>query len=228
MERTEGTFLKENSNVRRCPHCLQPSAVLIIDWQDEVYGIKTGVATQEYRCQSCGKRFKIHAKRENTILLVLGIALLFFMFPAGLLLLFIARRRWKLAARAPLLPDARIPAIRYQEGPPRRRCGACGNLCRAVRVARESHNGIPMGMEIEYECSGCGRQFTIGSTGSNIGLGFTALFFLAAGAALWFFLESMWKYAGMIASAAFGLLMAYDLAKRISADRANPELPELR
>jgi hypothetical protein len=227
VDRAEAEFRKaRDGEVRRCPRCAQPSAVLIVDWQEEVYGIKTGVTTREYRCQSCGGRFKIHGKRENTIIVLLGVVLLFFVLPAGLLLLFIAWRRARLAAKAPVQPDARIPSIRYQEGPPRRRCAACANLCRPVRVAKESHNGIPLGMEIDYECSGCGRQFAVGTTGFYITLAFTALFFLGAAAGFWIFQGNLWKYAGAFASGAFGLWLASDLVRKARDDFANPRLPD--
>jgi len=149
----------EALEVRQCEHCREPAVIQVTRWEHSLGDEKTGETTRDFRCQACGACFSL--RDSSAYLIIFGLLLL--PVGAGVLLLIVAWRRSKKAARNPVVSGAYPPAVRFHEGPPVRRCGGCSGSAAVVSTKRTSYNGIPTGAEHDYRCSSCGRSFTLES-----------------------------------------------------------------
>jgi DNA-directed RNA polymerase subunit RPC12/RpoP len=194
------------TEVRQCAACQQPALVVVMEWQHTTGGISTGSVTREYRCQNCGT-WAVRRPRPTVIAYwILGVLFA----PAcglGLPWLYLAWRDSQFDKRLPLVAGAATPAMRFPGGPPKRTCGKCGGIARAVNITRHTHRGVPTGTDYDYQCGQCGLKFTtenvLGHVTSSLG------FFALLGVSMAFFVGAQsagWKWGGSIVS---GLLAGF-------------------
>lgn len=195
--------------------------VLVSNWQHTTFGASTGVATRDYRCQSCGAKFTIHPKAHVIGLWIAGVILL----PTciGLPVLWLAWRRGGMEERLPVFPGAPMPQMRYRAGPPLRSCRACQGTASAIGIVRSTHNGIPTGTEYTYRCEACARQFVIESPLGQI-LSVLGAAMLAGGAAAFFLTAKHpgWKFGGSGVCALLTLVLFGQAVSRFLARFQNP------
>ena len=196
----------EVPEVRRCAKCQQASVVLAQEWQHRAAGSNTGQVTRDYRCQSCGAKFRVRPRLYTTIHLCCSV------LPAltiiGIPWLVVAWRRHTVLARIPVISGAPAPRMRFALGPPPRACGRCADTATVQSVKRTAMNGISMGTEFLYRCPKCDNQFTVHSPWAIV-LG--ALLGLVCVAGVWAFLSFAgtpgWRYGGAGVVAAIVLLL---------------------
>ena len=212
------------SEVRTCPGCQQASVVLVSNWRHTSFGASTGQSTRDYRCQSCGAKYTIHAKANIWGYWIVGGLLTLTTCVMGLPFLFLAWRRSSMEERLPVFPGAPMPALRYRAGPPLRACGSCGTgTASAISIVRSTHNGIPTGTEYTYRCSACAKEFVLESPLGQI-LTLVGAAALGAGAAAMFMTAKHpgWKFGGSIVLALLTLLLFVQAASRFLARFRNP------
>ena len=202
-------------DVRQCAKCQQPSVVLVMEWQHTTFGAATSESTRDYRCQSCGAWFIKRARSRVIAFWILGVLFL----PSclmGLVFLSLAWRQHTFDQRLPLVPGAPEPRLRFPGGAPKRTCGKCGGIAKAVRITRHTHNGMPTGTDSDYVCGQCGLEFStenfLGHAFSTFGglalAGVTAAFFFGAQSA-------GWKWGGTIVSALLTVFLIGQNAGRL-------------
>ena len=189
------------SDVRQCAKCQQPAVVLVMEWQHTTFGAATTESTKDYRCQNCGAWFIKRARSRVIAFWILGVLFLPSCF-MGLLFLYLAWRQHTFDQRLPLVPGAPEPRMRFPGGAPKRTCGKCGGIAKAVRITRHTHNGMPTGTDYDYACGQCGLEFT---TQNFLGHVFATLGGVTlAGVAAGFFFGAQsvwWKWGGSIVAA---------------------------
>jgi hypothetical protein len=211
--------------VRRCKGCGQPAVLSGVAWQHSHFGMNTGIVTQDCRCQSCGRKFKIRPRPRVLGYTIAGVLLI----PTcvGLPILAMAYWMYKQDDWNPVVPGALPPPRKFRAGAPLRKCGDCGSIAVPRKVTQNRVNGIPAGVEVEYLCQGCNDDFTIeslmgqvmnmmsGGVVAAIGLGFL----LGAD-------HLGWKYGGA-AVAWLGALFMFGLVlSRLLARIRNPVQPD--
>ncbi len=210
------------TEVRRCHACGQPKVLLEANWRHTNWGMETSESTREYRCQGCGARFTIHSRMRQIALWVVGAL---FVCPSGIGLGILALAWWRgqQDARNPVVPGAAVPEIRYRMGAPLRRCAQCAGTCVATHVTAHRTNGIPMGVEMRYQCRRCGHAFTVESVWGTSSSGCSALLILAIGAACAGAGESAaMRWGGGGLALVFGLFMVWSTFRSIRDNFANP------
>ncbi|MCB9678116.1 MAG: hypothetical protein H6737_23650 [Alphaproteobacteria bacterium] len=75
---------------------------------------------------------------------------------------------WQAPRRSPVVPIARVPAMRFPEPEPARRC-TCGGLAPATAVKARAVTLVPAGVDTTHTCSSCQRSFTVPD---DVSLGF--------------------------------------------------------
>ena len=183
-------------DVRQCPKCSQPAVLLVMEWQHTTFGVSTNESTREYRCQACGEWYVRRARTRVIALWIVGV-LLSIPCLLGAPVLYLAWREGTFEQRLPLQLGVPVPRLRFPGGPPKRTCGKCNGTATAIRITRNTHNGVPTGTDYDYQCAGCGLQF---STQNFLGHVFSTLSGAAMGgaAAGFFFLAQSagWKWGG--------------------------------
>ena len=217
--------MPDSPEVRRCSRCSQAAVTLVSDWKHQVWGGATGASTRDYRCQACGAKFTIHPRHKLIGLTIAGVLLL----PAlvGAVPLFMAWRRSRIDGKNPIVPGEPLPPIRYRDGPPLREC-ICGGSAVAARITRRTHNGVPTGVEIEYECGQCQKGFTIESAwgqalsliGGALLLGFALLAYSVAE-------SSLARWGWTIGLSLAGLVLLAQFLNRLKNRFAHPAKPDL-
>jgi len=147
--------------IRRCSGCGQTAVLAGVAWQHFYWGVKTGTSTRELRCQACGRQYVLRPRTQLIGTIIAGVLLL----PTcmGIPILALAGWWWAQDGRNPVVPGAPPVTRRFRDGPPRRRCGACGQIAVATAVTRKRHNGIPTGTEYTYGCPACQASFIVES-----------------------------------------------------------------
>lgn len=211
--------------VRRCKGCGQVAVLSGIAWQHSHFGMNTGVVTQDYRCQACGRSFKIRPRPRITGFIIAGVLLI----PTcvGLPILAMAWWMWKQDDWNPVVPGAAPPPRRFRAGAPLRTCGDCGSIAVPRKVTQNRVNGIPAGVEVNYLCQGCNDDFTIESPMGQVMNAMSGLVMAAIGAAFLFGADHLgWKYGGT-AVASLGALFMFGLVlNRFIARIRNPRQPD--
>src|SRR5262245_42991314 len=59
--------------VRWCSSCHQNAVVLVGSWQHTVGGTHTDGVTRDYRCQHCGKKYRIRPRIHTTLGMIIGV-----------------------------------------------------------------------------------------------------------------------------------------------------------
>jgi len=181
-----------------------------------------GEMTREYRCQNCGAKYTLRARARIITLWMVGGLLTLFTLLFGLPFLYFAYRAGREESRIPLVPDAPMPERRFPDGPPVRICGACGAPAVAVKVTRNRTNGLPSGIEYDYCCSSCQREFTVESLWGQLLTTLSALVVAGIAAAFWFVAESPgWRYGGTVVTGLLALLVLVQVVKRFVARLQN-------
>ena len=204
-----------STEVRICPTCAQTAVILVHDWKHTSMGQDIGQSTKEYRCQSCGVWYTRHARHKVIAWWIVGILLL----PGclfGLPFLIMAMRQRTFDRRVQVVEGAPVPPLRYPAGPPKRRCARCQGLAAAVKITRNTHNGIPQGTDYEYRCANCSHTFEtesalgsiIGIIGAALCLGVAALFFIFATSA-------GWRFGGGIVSVLIGGVLGWATGEKL-------------
>ena len=197
--------------------------VLVFEWKHSTWGLVTGQTTREYRCQSCGAKYTIHAPARLLGLWIAGFMLLPAIFP-GLVILYVVRSRSRVEKSIPVSPGAPLPTLRYRDGPPLRSCGQCAKVATAIRITRRTSNGIFTGTEYEYRCDGCSRTFVIESAGGQIFALLMSALVTGAAVAFWIWGNTAgWRYGGTAVCSLIALFLAGQLALRLSNRFRNPE-----
>jgi hypothetical protein len=203
------------TEVRQCPACSQPAVVLVMEWQHTHGSFSTGEVTREYRCQHCGKWTVKRAKSTVVAYWIVGVIML----PACLLgapWLYLAWREGQFEKRLPLVPGAPVPRMRFPGGPPKRTCGKCGGIARAINITRHTHRGMPTGTDFEYQCGQCQLTFT---TENVLGHVFSSFGFLALlGVSMAFFANADspgWKWGGSIVSGLIAGFLGWQNIERV-------------
>jgi hypothetical protein len=196
--------------VRRCSKCQEPAVVKVFEWQHSY-----GQSTRDYRCQACGVKFSIPPKAQAWGMIIAGALTCFAVFPLGFVwwgwYRLTQEKRW------PLVPGASPPLMRYQDGPPVRRCGTCQQNATLQSVTRHTSRGLPSGTEYVYACGPCNKTFTIESVWGMTVSSLAGLVLLAIGAGVFLNAESAgWKYGGSAVALLLAGFMATQVAVRIS------------
>jgi ribosomal protein S27AE len=117
----------------------------------------------------------------------------------------------------PITPGVPAPRSRFPGGAPKRTCGKCGGIAKALRITRHTHKGMPTGTDSEYVCGQCGLEFTTENVlghafstagGAMLGAVSAAFFFSARSAG--------WKWGGSIVMALFAALLLGQAVVRIA------------
>ncbi len=201
--------------VRQCSKCQQPAVVLVMEWEHTTFGASTNESTKDYRCQGCGAWFVKRAKSRVIAFWVVGVLL---SIPClfGAPFLYLAWRQSTFDQRLPLVPGALTPRLRFPGGAPKRTCGKCGGIAKALRITRHTHKGLPTGTDYEYECGQCGLEF---STENFLGHAFSTVGgTLLGGVAAGFFFGAEspgWRWGGSIVMALFTLFLLGQSVVRI-------------
>jgi len=215
-----------STEVRKCAHCHAPAVVLVLAWQHTVNGTATGYETREYRCQECARAFVVRPRMRILPLWIAGGVLTVTTCIGGLPLLLVAWLRQRVESTIPVV-DAPVPPLRFPGGPPRRRCAQCSALVSAVRITRNSHNGVPTGTEYEYRCAPCNREFTVESPlGMSMNAFGGALLFAGGAAFLAYAQHPGWRFGGGGACVLLGLLLAGQVVQRLANRLRNPVVDE--
>lgn len=212
--------------VRKCKRCGRAAVTLVSSWQHTMWGASTGTSTRDYRCQACGARFTIHPGTKQLGLWIAGVLLL----PAlvGVVPLVMAWRRSRVDRDNPIVPDAPAPQIRYRDGPPLRTCGKCGGTAAAAKITRRSHNGLPSGIEYEYVCSQCKKEFVVESLWGQTLAAIISSLVAGGGLLVLMTVESpLSRYGWGIGLSLVGLLLFAQMAGRVRNRFANPPKPDL-
>ena len=196
--------------------------MLVHDWQHTgSFDTPTGMSTKDYRCQNCGKRYRVRPRLQTILGLFVGVMAATTII--GLPLFFVFWRRHTVPGRILPVPGAPMPAMRFPDGPPQRACGGCATAATVKKVTRHIHNGIPTDTEFVYRCGMCNREFTLHSVG---GIVFNTLMALIVVAAAWGFValaESPgWRWGGSGVCAAIALLLFGQSIAWIRAHAAHP------
>jgi hypothetical protein len=201
--------------VRQCPKCQQPTVLMVMEWKHESMGIALNQSTRDYRCQSCGKWFVRRSRNGVISLWIVGVIGMLGCF-TGLPFLYLAWLQHTFDQRLPLVPNAPEPRLRFPGGAPKRSCGKCGGIAKAMNITRHTHNGLPTGTDYEYVCGQCGLQFT---TENFLGHAFsTASGLLIGGIAAAFFLGAKapgWRWGGSIVAALLAAFLLGQVATRV-------------
>lgn len=200
-----------DAEVRQCAQCKECSVVVVFTWNAG----NPHTEIRDYRCQNCGARFSIHPKVQTWTYIIIGIVLGWAVFPLG----FTIFGWWRLRRNTqnPIAPFAPRPVMKYRDGPPRRRCGTCGQPVNLTRVTRRSSRGMPTGTEYEYVCVPCNQPFVIESVwGHCVSFLSAGLVAVIAGAFLVAGTSPGWRFGGGgIATLLAGFLVVQS-ATRIS------------
>jgi DNA-directed RNA polymerase subunit RPC12/RpoP len=213
-----------STEVRRCRQCTQVAVVLVSDWKQKFFGVNSGSSTRDYRCQACGATFTIHPREQQFALWFMGIVLL----PAivGLVPLSMARRRSRVGPANPVVPGAPYPPIRYLDGPPERTCGNCSGTAVARKITRSRHNGVPTGIEYEYQCQQCGAEFITESLWAHVFAFFVTSLVLGGGVLVLVLVEgALPRYGWGIGLSSVGALLLAQQVNRLHNRSKNPEKP---
>lgn len=200
--------------VRWCSSCHQNAVVLVGSWQHTSGGAATNETTRDYRCQHCGKKYRIRPRLHTTLGMIVGVMAATTII--GLPVFFIYWRRHTVHKRIPPVAGAPMPPMRYFDGPPVRTCATCSVPAETVKITRKSHNGIPTGTEYAYRCPSCRVEFTIVSAWGIVFETMMALFVVAAGAGFLAWAESPgWRWGGSITCGLIALLLLGETVFRI-------------
>lgn len=211
--------------VRRCKGCGQVAVLSGVAWQHSHFGMNTGVVTQDYRCQACGRAFKIRPRARITGYIIAGVLLL----PTcvGLPILAMAFWMWKQDDWNPVVPGAVAPPRKFRAGAPLRRCGECGGIAVPRKVTQNRVNGIPAGVEVQYLCQGCNADFTIESFMGQMMNAVSGLFIAGIGVAFLLLADHAgWRYGGSAVSFLAALFALGLVLSRFIARIRNPEQPD--
>jgi DNA-directed RNA polymerase subunit RPC12/RpoP len=212
--------------VRWCSKCHQNAVVLVHRWQHSLEGTFTSTqldsVTRDYRCQHCGKKYRVRPRLHTTIGLIIGV--MSAMSIIGLPIFFVYWRRHNVHKRIPRAAGAPMPEMRFFEnGPPLRACAGCSTPATVQKITRKTHNGIPAGTEYLYRCTTCTRDFTIQSVGSIVGSVLSALFVAAGAAAFLAWAETPgWRWGGAGVCAVFTLLLVWQVVDETQKRRRHP------
>jgi hypothetical protein len=209
--------------VRRCRGCGEAAVLSGMAWRHTHFGMDSGVVTRDFRCQACGRSFKIRPRARLMGLFIAGVLLI----PTcvGVPFLGLAWYRWKQDDWNPVVPGAPVPTRRYPVGPPPRRCAECGAIATATKVTQNRVNGLPVGIEVEYQCRSCGADFTIESVGGQVMNVLSGLTVGGIGAAFLFGADTPgWKYGGAAVCTLLALLMFGLVGVRLLARIRNPAM----
>ncbi len=180
--------------------------VLSQDWKHTSWGIETSLRTRDFRCQSCGAKYRVRPRLHTLFFLYASVPAI--MTIIGIPFFIAAWRRHTVASRIPIVEGASMPTMRFLPGPPPRACGSCPSFATLHEVKRTTINGISNGTEYRYHCAGCSQEFTVHSVWAIV-LG--ALLALLVAAVMLAFLiwakTSGWRYGGGGMSAAISLLL---------------------
>lgn len=207
--------------VRRCKGCGEVAVLSGIAWQHSHFGMNSGIVTQDYRCQSCGRKFKIRPRPRLLGFAIAGVLLI----PTcmGIPMLALTYWMYKQDDWNPVVPGAPPPPRKYRAGPPARRCASCRDVALPVKVTQNRVNGIPVGVETTLRCHGCQREFTVESIGGQIMNALSGLTVGAIGVAFIFLAESpYWRWGGSAVCFLAALFMATLIAARLLARLRNP------
>ncbi|MFT3713441.1 MAG: hypothetical protein QM817_37775 [Archangium sp.] len=203
------------TEVRQCPACSEAAMVVVMEWQHTTSGFDTGMVTREYRCQRCGKWDKRRPRSTVIAYWIVGVLLL----PAcgmGLPWLYLAWRESQFDKRLPLVPGAPVPAMQFPGGPPKRTCGKCGGIARAINITRHTHRGVPTGTDYEYQCGQCQLKFTTENLLGHITSGFGFLALIGVSMAFFSGAESPgWKWGGTIVCGLLAGFLGWQRIERI-------------
>lgn len=185
--------------VRQCPSCQQAALVVVMEWQHTTSGFDTGEVTREYRCQHCGKWQVRRPKSSAIAYWVVGGIFTVTTCVFGLPFLYFAWREGQFDKRFPLVPGASQPMMRFPGGPPKRKCGKCGGVARAVNITRHTHRGVPTGTDFDYQCGQCNLKFTTENVLGHVVSLFGLAMLLGASVAFFAVAKSAgWKWGGSI------------------------------
>lgn len=195
--------------VRQCPKCQQPAVVLVTEWAHD----GTNESTRDYRCQSCGALQVKWAKTRVIAYWIVGVLLI--VAGIGVPFLYVAWRQQTFDKRIPVVA-APAPRMRFPSGPPKRTCGKCGGIAKALRITRHTHKGLPTGTDYEYVCGQCGLEFAtenflahvVASLGALVMAGVSAGFFFGARGA-------GWKWGGGLGMALIAVLLLVQSGVRL-------------
>lgn len=219
---TEGPASLE---VRRCKKCGEAAVLSGMAWRHTHFGINTGVSTQDYRCQACGTAFKIRPKARILGFWIAGVLLL----PTCVGLPVLAMAWWmgKQGDWNPVVAGAPTPPRKYRAGPSARRCASCRDIALPSKVTQNRVNGLPVGVETEYRCHGCQRQFTVESIGGQVMNAFSGLVVGGIGLAFLFGADSpYWRWGGAAVSALGAGFMGLLILSRLVARLRNPAVED--
>lgn len=211
--------------VRRCKGCGEVAVLSGIAWQHSHFGMNSGIVTQDYRCQSCGRKFKIRPRPRLLGFAIAGVLLI----PTcmGIPMLALTYWMYKQDDWNPVVPGAPPPPRKYRAGPPLRKCGECGGVCTVRKVTQNRVNGLPAGVEVGYACDGCNADFTIESFWGQAMNAMSGMLVAAISAAFLFGADHLgWKYGGSGVAALISLFMFSLVIWRFIARIRNPVLPD--
>ncbi|HET6585529.1 MAG TPA: hypothetical protein VFG69_18850 [Nannocystaceae bacterium] len=207
--------------VRRCSKCEQAAVVLVHDWKHSVGSTTTGWSTKDYRCQSCGKKYRVRPRMQTILGLCVGVMAATTIIGIPLFVLY--WRRHTVPSRILPVPGAPMPPMRFADGPPQRSCGGCAAPASVYNVTRHTHNGVPTGTEYKYRCAACNREFTVQSVW---GIVFGTLVTLLAAAAAWGFYALAetpgWRWGGAGVCAAIVLLLFGQIIAQVRTRTGHP------
>lgn len=201
--------------VRQCPRCQQPAVVVVMEWQHTSHGLSLNQSTREYRCQNCGAW---HVRRSRNGVLSLWIVGVLGLpgCGVGLPFLYLAWRQHTFDQRLPLAPGTPEPRLRFPGGAPKRSCGKCGGIAKAVSSTRHTHNGVPTGTDHEYQCGQCGLTFTTENFLGHAFSTFGGLMLVGVSAAFLVSGQSPgWRWGGGLVTAVLALFLLGQSAVRL-------------
>ncbi len=202
--------------VRQCPKCQQAAVTLVMEWQHTTGSIETGQVTKEYRCQQCGGWQVLPPRLRLISFYIVGGILSVTTCVLGIPFFYLAWRQKNFEKRVPLVSGAPVPRLRFPGGPPRRTCGKCGGVARALNITRHTHRGIPTGTEYGYECGQCKLTFTTENVLGHVTSTLTALAILGFAAGFLVLAKSPgWKWGGGLVALAAGLFMLWNAASAV-------------
>jgi DNA-directed RNA polymerase subunit RPC12/RpoP len=214
---SQGVVVDPNApEVRWCSSCHHNAVVLVGRWQHTTGGSATGETTRDYRCQHCGKKYRIRPRLHTTLGMIVGVMAATTII--GLPIFFVYWRRHNVHKRIPPAAGAPMPPMRFFDGPPLRACGGCQTPATVQKVTRTSHNGIPTGTEYVYGCATCSREFTIQSAWGIVFGALMGLLVVAATAAFVAWAETPgWFWGGSIVCGLIALLLLGSTVAQIRA-----------
>jgi len=213
------------AEIRRCGRCGKDAVIVCQAWVQSFNGAQTGAITRDCRCQACGADVTLYDPSGIRTAKIIGWILVITVFMSPFIF-FMVWRRTRAWDRNPLVPGAPRPPITSWRGPGNRRCAACGGIARLVNVTKRSHNGVPMGVECDFECVGCRRAFSTESAWGIIATLLAAALFGIGCVAMLMSDKKMeiWLRGLLVLCAVAGPFLAWKSTKKVIAAIRNPKL----